>query len=237
MPVSLVPPAEAPRRRGAVAGVHVALLGLIAACALDGQAVMELPYSEGAPDGAARGSPLRSRPPRLADGFALPFPCGTTVLVTQGHNTRQSHRDKGAWAWDFSVPRGSLLVAMAEGRVVAASGDVGPEDPCFAGGGEECAHRTNFVLVEHGDGTDTLYLHLDLPLVEPGDHVRQGDELGLSGSTGWSSGPHAHVQRQLPCGSWWCESVPTLLADAPDGYLETGDVVTSGNCAGAAGEV
>lgn len=205
--------------------------------------LLELPHEEGpptdpspivAPKRAGRGQAgkvvRRKRAPAGHDGYLLPFLCGATVRVTQGNHSPYSHRDQGVFAWDFGVPRGTPLVAMAAGDVIAASGATLPGDPCWDGGGEECANDANYVLVDHRDGTATLYMHLDTPTIAVGAHVEQGDEIGLSGSTGWSSGPHAHVQRQELCGSWWCPSVLTAFGDVEDGFPGTGEVVVSGNC-------
>ena len=52
----------------------------------------------------------------------------------------------------------------------------------------------NFVVVSHGSGNTTLYAHMSTRLVEPGDAVAQGDILGLTGSTGHSTGPHLHFE-------------------------------------------
>jgi hypothetical protein len=74
-------------------------------------------------------------------------------------------------------------------------------------------------------------VHLDAPLVSVGEPVYRGEEVGLSGGTGWSTGPHAHVQRQELCGSWWCQSVSTAFTDVGgDGIPVTGQTVTSQNC-------
>ncbi len=52
----------------------------------------------------------------------------------------------------------------------------------------------NAVFLDHGDGSSTRYAHLGQVLVVPGARVRQGDLLGLVGSTGASTGPHLHFE-------------------------------------------
>lgn len=52
----------------------------------------------------------------------------------------------------------------------------------------------NAVFVDHGDGTQTRYAHLSRIDVHTGQRVRQGDVLGLAGSTGASTGPHVHFE-------------------------------------------
>ena len=52
--------------------------------------------------------------------------------------------------------------------------------------------------------------------------------IGRSGNSGYTSGPHLHIQLQNDCGIWFCQSVPLKFADAPK--LAKGDKPTSGNC-------
>ena len=52
----------------------------------------------------------------------------------------------------------------------------------------------NYVVVSHGSGNTTLYAHMSSRSVSVGDYVNQGDVLGITGSTGISSGPHLHVE-------------------------------------------
>ena len=50
------------------------------------------------------------------------------------------------------------------------------------------------VVVSHGSGNTTLYAHMSSRSVSVGDYVDQGDVLGITGSTGISSGPHLHFE-------------------------------------------
>lgn len=52
----------------------------------------------------------------------------------------------------------------------------------------------NYVVVSHGTGNTTLYAHLSSRAVSVGDVVAQGDVLGITGSTGNSTGPHLHFE-------------------------------------------
>ena len=51
-----------------------------------------------------------------------------------------------------------------------------------------------YVVVSHGSGNTTLYAHMSSRSVSVGDYVDQGDVLGITGSTGISSGPHLHFE-------------------------------------------
>lgn len=52
----------------------------------------------------------------------------------------------------------------------------------------------NMVEIDHGGGVTTRYAHLSQVLVKPGDHVEINDPVGLSGTTGRSTGPHLHYE-------------------------------------------
>ena len=79
---------------------------------------------------------------------------------------------------DFRVPSGTPVAAMNDGTVLLAR-------PLYFEG--------NFVVLDHGQGLLTLYLHLSEFKVKEGDQVKRGQEIGLSGGTGRATGPHLHV--------------------------------------------
>jgi murein DD-endopeptidase MepM/ murein hydrolase activator NlpD len=79
---------------------------------------------------------------------------------------------------DFRVPTGTPVAAMNDGTVLLAR-------PLYFEG--------NFVVIDHGQGLLTLYLHLSEFKVKEGDTVKRGQEIGLSGGTGRATGPHLHV--------------------------------------------
>ncbi len=79
---------------------------------------------------------------------------------------------------DFRVPSGTPVAAMNDGTVLLAR-------PLYFEG--------NFIVIDHGQGFLTLYLHLSEFKVKEGDAVKRGQIIGLSGGTGRATGPHLHV--------------------------------------------
>jgi murein DD-endopeptidase MepM/ murein hydrolase activator NlpD len=79
---------------------------------------------------------------------------------------------------DFRAPSGTSVAAVNGGRVILAR-------PLFFEG--------NCVVIDHGQGLLTLYLHLSKFSVKEGDAVDKGQAIGLSGGTGRATGPHLHL--------------------------------------------
>ena len=79
---------------------------------------------------------------------------------------------------DFRVPTGTPVAAVNSGTVLLAR-------PLFFEG--------NCVVLDHGQGLLTLYLHFSEILVKEGDQVTKGQRIGLSGGTGRATGPHLHL--------------------------------------------
>lgn len=167
-------------------------------------------------------------PPEPPAGFYIPLTCGTKATITQGNNGQLSHNGTSAYAFDFGVGIGTPIVAMADGKVLYTYDKTGPGDPCYNGGGQECVNYANYVVLLHGDGTTTAYRHLNKVTVSVGDTVKSGKKIGLSGTTGWSTGRHLHAVRQKECGKPYCQSIPLEFVEA--GVPKTGDKVTSENC-------
>jgi murein DD-endopeptidase MepM/ murein hydrolase activator NlpD len=79
---------------------------------------------------------------------------------------------------DFRVPGGTSVAAVNSGHVILA------RSLFFEG---------NCVVIDHGQGLLTLYLHLSKFLIQEGDDIKKGQEIGLSGGTGRATGPHLHL--------------------------------------------
>lgn len=83
---------------------------------------------------------------------------------------------------DIGAPDGANFVAANDGIVVKA---------------ELNAAYGNMVIIDHGGGISTLYAHGSAILVEVGQSVKRGDSILKVGSTGYSTGPHAHFEVRI----------------------------------------
>jgi murein DD-endopeptidase MepM/ murein hydrolase activator NlpD len=132
-----------------------------------------------------------ARPAEYA--YRLPYRAGKTFAVLQGFHGTFSHRGSNEFAVDFDCPVATPVLATRPGIVVAsnAAAQGAGTTPDFLE-----YRRTNFVLVLHDDGTLGEYMHLAPSGIEvsPGQRVERGQELALSGNTGFSSTPHLHFQ-------------------------------------------
>lgn len=81
---------------------------------------------------------------------------------------------------DYACPRGTPILASAEGTVMFAGWDTTGYGLC--------------VNIQHPDGKATLYAHLSKVYVNKGDKVRKGQEIGLSGDSGNVTGAHLHFE-------------------------------------------
>lgn len=98
---------------------------------------------------------------------------------------------------DIAIPVGTQVRAMQPGTVA------------FAG---TMRGYGRVVMMDHGRGVRTVYAHLSEILVSQGDELRDRAVIGLSGSTGRSSGPHLHFEIQRRGGA---EDPVPLLGGEP----------------------
>ncbi|HKN03077.1 MAG TPA: murein DD-endopeptidase MepM [Buttiauxella sp.] len=118
----------------------------------------------------------------LAKGF-MRFPTAKQFRISSKFNPRRLNPVTGRVAphkgVDFAMPQGTPVLAVGDGEVVMAkrSGAAG-----------------YFVAIRHGRSYTTRYMHLKKLLVTPGQKVKRGDRVALSGNTGRSTGPHLHYE-------------------------------------------
>ena len=124
-------------------------------------------------------TPLDSLPLRnsicLVDSTSR-FVCPNQTKVFSRFGMRRGRRHQGV---DLPLKTGTPVVAAFDGRVRASTYNKG---------------YGNLVIIRHENGLETYYGHLSKREVEVGDWVHAGDEIGLGGSTGRSTGPHLHFE-------------------------------------------
>ncbi|MFJ4866827.1 peptidoglycan DD-metalloendopeptidase family protein [Streptomyces sp. NPDC088748] len=125
----------------------------------------------------------RAASPSIPKSVSIAKP-GATSPIDSGAITTP-YGQPGSWAKgyhtgvDFAIPIGTPVRAVRDGVVISSSwqGAYG-----------------NAVVIRHDDGIYTLSAHLSTLGVAAGQRVSAGDQIGLSGSTGNSTGPHLHLE-------------------------------------------
>ena len=113
-------------------------------------------------------------------------PVNVIYRLGDGMKFREKHPVLGTPQWhhgqDFSTPYGTNVYATGSGKVIEAGRNSG-----FG----------NCIVLDHGYGYRSTYGHLSNIRVTVGLNVKRGDLIGLSGSSGTSTGPHLHYQIDL----------------------------------------
>ncbi|HEX2792765.1 MAG TPA: M23 family metallopeptidase [Candidatus Paceibacterota bacterium] len=109
--------------------------------------------------------------PAISGFFGNPLPGGKITQGIHGYN-----------GIDIGAPSGTPIYAAASGSIVVAKNDDG-----YNGG------YGNYIVIDHGNGTQTLYAHMSSTAVSGGS-VSKGDVIGYVGSTGRSTGNHLHFE-------------------------------------------
>lgn len=134
------------------------------------------PATPGQPDApTSPGAPAPTATPEPPKGFI--WPIGATIRITSYFGP--SH----PLGIDFGLSHapGTPVMAVMPGKVTFAGGDA-------------CCSYGYYVIVDHGNGLKTLYAHLRSISVSVGQTVSQGQTLGPSGTTGYSTGVHLHFE-------------------------------------------
>ncbi len=110
---------------------------------------------------------------------------GNTPFATANPQIYSGHGHDGI---DIAAPIGTPVEAALSG-IVLATGDT---DLVHDSRGRQCYSFGKWVMLEHSDGINTMYAHLSEIDVSKGQSVQTGQIIGLSGMTGYATGPHLH---------------------------------------------
>ena len=108
------------------------------------------------------------------------WPCPASSRITSKFGSRTSPTEGASsnhQGIDVGAPTGTNIVAAAAGEVVVSTYS-------YSAG--------NYVMISHGGGVYTVYMHASKLLVSSGQTVKQGQVIAKVGSTGYSTGPHLH---------------------------------------------
>jgi murein DD-endopeptidase MepM/ murein hydrolase activator NlpD len=114
----------------------------------------------------------------FAQGFVKPIEKGRISSVFGSQRILNGVPKSPHNGIDIAVPSGTPVKAMSDGKVILSA-----DDFYYAG---------NFIILDHGLGLNSMYLHLSQTLVEEGQYVKKGEIIGKVGTTGRSTGPHLH---------------------------------------------
>lgn len=121
--------------------------------------------------------------PTDANGWDQRFVWPTTGRISTLFGSQRIYANGEAGSYhsgiDIAVPTGTTVLAPADGVVILAA-----DHPFTLEG--------NLLMVDHGMGLSSAFLHLSRIDVRVGDHVKRGQPIGLSGMTGRATGPHLH---------------------------------------------
>lgn len=108
------------------------------------------------------------------------WPCPASGRISSAFGDRSSPTEGASTnhkGIDIPAPFGSSIVAAADGKVVISTYS-------YSAG--------NYIMIDHGGGLTTVYMHCSQLLVKEGETVKQGQTIAKVGSTGYSTGPHLH---------------------------------------------
>ena len=118
--------------------------------------------------------------PMTVGNISFTWPCPGHSRITSGFGDRESPTEGASTSHkgvDVGAPSGSRVVAAAGGTVVIS---------------QYSSSAGNYIMISHGGGVYTVYMHLSSLGVSKGATVKRGDTIGAVGSTGYSTGPHLH---------------------------------------------
>ncbi|MDO4265634.1 MAG: peptidoglycan DD-metalloendopeptidase family protein [Eubacteriales bacterium] len=112
--------------------------------------------------------------------ISFTWPCPSSGRITSGFGGRSSPTEGASTnhqGIDIGASSGASVIAAAGGTVVIST---------------YSASAGNYIMINHGGGVYTVYMHMNSRAVSEGQSVSKGQQIGTVGSTGYSTGPHLH---------------------------------------------
>lgn len=131
------------------------------------------------------------KPDATCEGTSLGSPLVGSLVVTGAFNPP---KHKGV---DYRASTGDNVLSAADGKIVKVGNDSRKLDKRDPRSGKLVKGWGRYVLIQHTDGSQTLYAHLLMDSVGPNDEgkvVKKGDVIAKSNNSGGSSGPHLHME-------------------------------------------
>ena len=136
-----------------------------------------------------------------SQGWRQTFLWPTTGRISTLFGSQRIYKNGEAGSYhsgvDVAKPQGSVILAPADGVVILAA-----DHPFTLEG--------NLLMIDHGMGLNTAFLHLSRIDVRVGERVRRGQAIALSGMTGRATGPHLHWSLK-----WRDAKIDPLLVAGP----------------------
>lgn len=160
-------------------------------------------------------------PPAPTKVYRLPWTHGVTMKLTQDCNDPccNDHVGPDEYAWDWANGNHFVVRAARGGTITHMKLSSSTAD-CTVTSTNTCSPYVNMIVVDHGDGTQSIYMHLEHNSAKAGitcgAYVKRGQALAVSGTTGHSTGIHLHFQvSQVHPGVATCECGKDGLHCAP----------------------
>ncbi|MBD5532393.1 MAG: peptidoglycan DD-metalloendopeptidase family protein [Lachnospiraceae bacterium] len=126
-----------------------------------------------------------NQPQQSYDGGAFAWPCPSTKTITSEYGWRKHpvlNYDRFHNGIDIGARHGAPILAAYDGKVVAAS---------------YTSAMGNYIMIDHGDGLYTIYMHCSQLYVAEGTYVVRGEQIAAVGATGLVTGAHLHFSVRL----------------------------------------
>lgn len=130
-------------------------------------------------------NPVKNVVAPSAAGYISPLAGKTKANITTGYGSYQTRSGRHTGV-DFACSAGTPILAVKSGTVVKSLALRYPNGSYRSYG--------EYVVIDHHDGTMTLYAHMSSRAVSTNQTVSQGQQIGSVGSTGNSTGPHLHFE-------------------------------------------